>query len=153
MSALAPQLAAAHAGGRPDTRGNAYDRARRKRWLLSPEAGHGGTGISVPCRWCGRRLVASTVEADRWPICGHAGGSYRRGNIVPACRDCNAGRCSGAAPCGGVVPGQTLELFGWRPARTLPLLGASPRRQKEEESRSERRAARRQEQLEVPHAG
>ena len=77
-----------------DGRGSSEDRRRRKRWLVSPEAGFGGNGRSVPCRWCGKRLrLGRALEADRYPICGHAGGTYRRDNIVPACRKCNATRC------------------------------------------------------------
>ncbi len=86
-----------------DARGNAYDRAARKGFLLDQ-----GDGWSVPCRWCGRRLTWDTLEVDRWPVCGHAGGSYRRDNIVPAFADCNRTRCSRrGAPC--QMPGQ-LEL-------------------------------------------
>lgn len=84
------------AGG--DKRGSSADRRRRRAWLLSPEAGilqdgefvaFGGDGESVPCWWkCGREVTDSTVEADRII----PGGSYRRGNIVPACRPCNLAR-------------------------------------------------------------
>jgi len=85
-----------------DARGNCYDRAARKAWLLSPAAPFGGNGRTVPCYWCVRALTAETVEIDRWPVCGHAGGSYRRDKIVPACKSCNAGRCTrAAAPCRG----------------------------------------------------
>lgn len=92
-----------------DTRGNVYDRAARKRWLLQAF----GNGRTAPCRWCGRKLTASTVEVDRYPLCGHAGGGYRRKNIVPACKDCNGGRCTRrGAPC-RTEPGRTLELFAW----------------------------------------
>jgi hypothetical protein len=31
-----------------------------------------------------------TITADRWPISGKEGGSYRRDNIRPACLRCNA---------------------------------------------------------------
>lgn len=65
---------------------------------MSPEAGRetnngfvlfGGNGESVPCWWeCGRVVTKATVEADRII----AGGSYRRDNIVPACRPCNLAR-------------------------------------------------------------
>ena len=82
----------ARAGG--DKRGSSGDRRRRRWWLVSPEAGFNGNGESVPCYWdCGRRVYAETwlgpvVEADRFV----AGGSYRRTNIVPACRACNVAR-------------------------------------------------------------
>ena len=76
-----------HADGRGSTR----NRRARKRWLLE----FFGDGTTVPCYWnCGRQLTAETLEVDRWPLCGHAGGSYRRDNIVPACSDCNRTRCS-----------------------------------------------------------
>jgi hypothetical protein len=49
----------------------------------------GGNGESVPCWWgCGRSVDQATVEADRII----PGGSYRRDNIVPACRPCNLAR-------------------------------------------------------------
>lgn len=99
MSALSPALASAHAGGRPDTRGNTADRARHKAWLLSPAAPFGGNGWAVPCHHCGRTLTAESMEVDRFPICGHDGGSYRRGNIVPACIDCNRSRSRRGAVC------------------------------------------------------
>jgi hypothetical protein len=86
----------ARAGG--DRRGSNADRRRRREWLVSPEAGtlhdgvwvaFGGNGQFVPCWWgCGRNVDESTVEADRII----AGGSYRRDNIVPACRPCNLAR-------------------------------------------------------------
>jgi hypothetical protein len=77
-----------------DGRGSNGDRRKRRWWLVSPESGFNGDGESVPCFWdCGRRVYAETwlgpvVEADRVI----AGGSYRRGNIVPACRPCNLAR-------------------------------------------------------------
>jgi hypothetical protein len=77
-----------------DGRGSAYDRRARKAWLLSAQAGFGGNGQAVPCYWCRCPLTSATVEADRFPLCGHSGGGYRRDNIVPACGDCNRTRCS-----------------------------------------------------------
>ena len=81
-----------------DRRGSNGDRRRRREWLLSTVAGRevdglfvpfGGDGSRVPCWWgCGRILDETTVEADRIS----AGGSYRRENIVPACRSCNVAR-------------------------------------------------------------
>lgn len=77
----------ARAGG--DKRGSSQDRARRKIWMLSPEAGFGGNGESVPCALgCESVLTYTTVEADR----KIPGGSYRRENIQPACRPCNLAR-------------------------------------------------------------
>lgn len=49
---------------------------------------------AVACFWCARRLTYRRLEVDRHPLCGHSGGSYRRNNIVPACRRCNASRCT-----------------------------------------------------------
>ena len=74
--------------GGPDRRGGTRDRKRRKAWLMSTF----GDGRSVPCRWCGKRLTRSVLEVDRHPLPGWAGGSYKRGNIVPACAPCNRGR-------------------------------------------------------------
>lgn len=64
-----------------DRRGNARDRARRRAWLWS----------SAPplCFHCGADVERGTFEVDRWPVPGHLGGSYRRGNVVIACRRCN----------------------------------------------------------------
>lgn len=76
-----------------DLRGNTRDRSRRRRWLLSPAAGFGGDGITVPCTWCPTRLTYTTLEVDRWPICGHNGGRYSRSNVVPSCGPCNKKRC------------------------------------------------------------
>jgi hypothetical protein len=58
---------------------------------MSAVAGFGGNGRTVPCFHCGRRLRKPQI--DRYPICGHDGGSYRRGNIVPSCKRCNSRRC------------------------------------------------------------
>lgn len=74
------------AGG--EKRGNSKDRAARKLWMLSPGAGFSGNGTSVPCTWCQTVLTYATVEADRII----PGGSYRRDNVQPACRRCNADR-------------------------------------------------------------
>lgn len=71
-----------------DCRGNVHDRWRRREWLLSEAAGFGGDSETVPCYWCGCSL--QEPEADRYPVSGQDGGRYVRGNIVPACRRCNA---------------------------------------------------------------
>lgn len=34
-------------------------------------------------------------EIDRFPVCGHDGGTYKRDNIVPSCARCNKRRCVG----------------------------------------------------------
>ena len=72
-----------------DKRGSSADRRRRREWMISAASGFGGDGSKVPCYWeCGRELTEATVEADRIV----PGGSYRRDNIVPACRPCNLAR-------------------------------------------------------------
>lgn len=73
--------------------GSSYDRRRRKLWLLSPESGFGGDGVSVPCHleFSDRCLVYVTFETlttDRI-VPGIEGGTYERGNIRPACSPCN----------------------------------------------------------------
>ncbi len=57
-----------------------------REWLLSPEAGFGGDGTSVPCARCKATLHHPTV--DRYPIAGCDGGRYRRDNARPLCRGC-----------------------------------------------------------------
>jgi hypothetical protein len=72
-----------------DKRGSSRDRAARKRWMLSPEAGFGGDGTYVPCvHGCLSLLSYVTVEADRI----RPGGSYARSNVQPSCRSCNLAR-------------------------------------------------------------
>jgi hypothetical protein len=56
-------------------------------------------------------LVSATLEADRI-IAGAAGGSYRRENIIPACRSCNASRGD-----------QSLWSFAPKVARRLKRMG------------------------------
>lgn len=70
------------AGG--DKRGSSRDRLRRKLWMLA----HFGNGETCPCTHCGMTLTRVTVEADRII----PGGSYRRDNVQPSCRRCNAQR-------------------------------------------------------------
>jgi hypothetical protein len=69
-----------------NARGSAAGRRARKRWLLSPEAGFGGDGEKVPCALgCGQMLTFETLTVDRHPVLGVDGGTYKRGNIRPAC--------------------------------------------------------------------
>jgi hypothetical protein len=71
------------AGG--DLRGNSATRRARKGYLLTLW----GNGETCSCIYgCGRVLDFATVEADRII----AGGSYRRENVIPACRACNVAR-------------------------------------------------------------
>jgi hypothetical protein len=44
-------------------------------------------------------LTLSTMSADRYPLCGHKGGSYRRENVVPSCASCNERRCGNGTGC------------------------------------------------------
>ena len=70
------------AGG--EKRGNCYDRAARKRWLLATF----GDGTKAPCVHCAAMLTYETVEADRII----PGGRYSHDNVQPACRSCNLAR-------------------------------------------------------------
>jgi 5-methylcytosine-specific restriction endonuclease McrA len=77
-------------GGRPggDQRGNAAARRARKGYLLVLW----GNGETCPCSYgCGTVLDWSSIEADRI-IPGSLGGTYRRENVIPACRSCNVAR-------------------------------------------------------------
>jgi len=76
----------ARRGNGPD-RGNSYARKARKHWMLDTF----GDGVTCDCTHCGTELDYDTIEADR-VIPGSQGGSYRRDNIVPSCRHCNASR-------------------------------------------------------------
>lgn len=74
-------------------RGNARDRAARRRWLLLPSAGFGGDGEKVPCAAalgdrCEGLVSYETMNVDRI-IPGCLGGRYVRTNIRPTCFTCN----------------------------------------------------------------
>jgi hypothetical protein len=73
--------------GTEDKRSNSYARRARKVWMLTVEK-FGGDGTHVNCVHCSRQLDSKTVEADRII----PGGNYRRDNIQPSCRSCNARR-------------------------------------------------------------
>jgi hypothetical protein len=69
-------------------RGSSYQRRRRREWLVEAF----GDGEFVACflqrsRHCLYVLDVDTVSADRLRL-GVDGGSYRRGNIQPACLPC-----------------------------------------------------------------
>jgi 5-methylcytosine-specific restriction endonuclease McrA len=66
-------------------RGNSYDRARRRAWLLE----RFGNGKTCPCAECGTKLTAKTITVDRI-VPGIEGGRYVRGNIRPMCAACNS---------------------------------------------------------------
>jgi hypothetical protein len=73
--------------GGPDKRGSNRNRKARKLRMLA-DARFGGTGRSVPCVHCGKRLTFGTVEADR----KIPGGSYAYSNVQPSCGPCNKQR-------------------------------------------------------------
>lgn len=68
-----------------NARGNVYDRAARRAWLLTTF----GDGVQAPCYRCDELLDDSTITVDRI-IAGRDGGTYRRSNIRPACGPCNS---------------------------------------------------------------
>jgi len=86
-----------------DIRGNAKNRRQRRQWLLTTF----GDGKSAPCFHCQKPLTDKTLEVDRYPVCGHDGGRYVHGNIVPACADCNKKRCPTCR--GNVAPRRELR--------------------------------------------
>ncbi len=70
-----------------NARGGAPERRKRKQWLLNVY----GDGKTARCSYaCGRRLTFETLTVDRYPVPGCDGGTYRRGNIRPACEPCNS---------------------------------------------------------------
>jgi hypothetical protein len=73
-----------------DRRGSSYSRRARKHWLLATF----GDGHTCECVWCGDELTFETVEQDR----KDPNGPYRRENLQPACRFCNASRGNGDSP-------------------------------------------------------
>ncbi|MFF2388938.1 hypothetical protein [Agromyces sp. NPDC058104] len=68
-------------------RGSAETRRRRKQWLLDEF----GDGVQAQCGFdgCETMVTFETMQVDRFPIAGIDGGTYRRGNIRPACGPCN----------------------------------------------------------------
>lgn len=79
-----------------NSRGGSKDRRIRKQWLLD----NFGDGESAPCSFnCGTLVTFTTITVDRFPISGIEGGTYKRGNIRPACGPCNSsdGSSLGAA--------------------------------------------------------
>jgi hypothetical protein len=77
--------------GNGGTRPNSHQRRSNKRHMLSPSAGFGGNGVTVPCSYCQKDLSFEAIEADRI-IPGAQGGDYKRSNLIPACRVCNSRR-------------------------------------------------------------
>ena len=68
-----------------NARGSSYNRRARRAYLLATF----GDGETCACYRCGVLLNDSTVTSDRI-IPGCKGGTYRRGNIRPACGMCNS---------------------------------------------------------------
>lgn len=69
-------------------RGSSRDRRRRREWLVEEF----GDGVHVACflqrsPHCLHVLDKDNVSADRI-VLGVDGGTYRRGNILPACLPC-----------------------------------------------------------------
>ena len=64
--------------------GSAADRRARKQWLLNTF----GDGRFCRCYRCGCELTAGSLTVDRI-LAGMDGGTYARGNIRPACMECN----------------------------------------------------------------
>lgn len=70
--------------------GNSEDRRRRREWMWREFSKRG----RIRCHWCPRWMTKREFQVDRHPVCGHSGGRYVRGNIVPACPKYNGGRCN-----------------------------------------------------------
>jgi hypothetical protein len=97
--------------------GSVYDRRRRVEWMIETFgiARKGdGKKTRIKCHHCPRIMRAESLrmnrytrtyesrrnwEIDRFPVCGHDGGRYVRGNIVPSCKQCNVTRCTKAIRC------------------------------------------------------
>jgi hypothetical protein len=73
-----------------NARGNSESRRRRRQWLLDTY----GDGTTAAC-WlavpgvCAGPVTAETISVERVTP-GHAGGTYRRDNIRPACSACQS---------------------------------------------------------------
>jgi hypothetical protein len=74
--------------GHVNARGNTKDRAARRHWLLSPQAGWHGDGTEAPCWECGEMVDWHTMVIDRI-VPGKDGGRYVHGNIRPQCFSCS----------------------------------------------------------------
>lgn len=66
-------------------RGSSAERRLRKQFLLNTF----GDGTTAPCHYCRKALDILTLTVDRI-IPKMFGGTYRKGNIRPACLHCNA---------------------------------------------------------------
>jgi hypothetical protein len=83
-----------------NSRGGTETRRRRRERMIR-EFGS-PSGLTIKCFHCGKRMRTrtkwTTWEVDRFPVCGHDGGGYSKGNVVPSCPPCNRTRC-GVAGC------------------------------------------------------
>lgn len=71
-----------------NARGSSYDRRSRRAFLLA-EFGDGERARCYRFEKCGTVVDDTTITVDRiMPGC--LGGTYRRGNIRPACAPCNS---------------------------------------------------------------
>lgn len=93
-----------------DERGSSHDRRRRKAWMVTPGAGFGGDGTTVPCWQCNTRVTAKMVIPDRI-IAGADGGTYRRTNIRPHCRLCSCR--SGARRTNEILAASGTRRMAW----------------------------------------
>jgi len=84
--------------------GNSYDRrARRARLWRELSANE-----QIKCHHCPRLMSKEEFEVDRFPICGHDGGRYVIGNVVPSCPECNRDRCAKVCGKGVAAPKQVI---------------------------------------------
>jgi hypothetical protein len=98
--------------------GSVYDRRRRVEWMIETfgiPRKCDGRKTRVPCAWCGSRMWATAPngrrwEIDRFPVCGHNGGRYVRGNIIIACKTCNATRCTKVKKCRRSAPPKFIAV-------------------------------------------
>jgi hypothetical protein len=73
-----------------NARGGSKDRRVRKQWLLDTF----GDGTEAICTLqlterCEGTVTFDSMTVDRYPVAGIDGGTYKRGNIQPACAPCN----------------------------------------------------------------
>ena len=75
---------------REPSRINSYRRRALKIWMLSPDAGFGGDGVTVACSEsdCGNVLTYDTLYKDRI-VPAEKGGRYVKGNVKPHCSTCS----------------------------------------------------------------
>jgi len=79
-------------------RGNSYDRARRRQYLLDTF----GDGTTAKCSHCSETLTNDTITVDRI-VPGRDGGRYVRENIQPSCFPC---ACAQGGRLGGRISGR-----------------------------------------------